>query len=419
MEHNAYVCIDLKSFFASVECVDRGLDPFETNLVVADAARGSGAITLAITPAMKKLGVKNRCRIFEIPPHMQYITAKPRMKRYMEMSAHIYGIYLRYISPRDIHVYSIDECFIDVAPYLHTYGKTPKEMAIMLMDAVMADTGICATAGVGTNMFLAKVALDITAKHAPDNIGVLDQESFKEQLWHHRPITDIWNIGRGTAKRLAKYGVYDLHGVTLMSEKLLYREFGKNARYLIDHAHGIEPCTIADIQSYQKKSASLSHGQILFEDYNFEDALLIVKEMVDVLCLEMVQKKLVCGSIALSVNYSKEIKPPTGASRKIGEYTNSYKSLSGYFEKLYRETARKDTPIRKVNVCVGDVVDDSNTTVNLFINNDDIMRERKLQQTVLEIKDKYGKNSILKGMNYFERSTARARNKMVGGHNGE
>ena len=419
MEHNAYICIDLKSFFASVECVDRGLDPFETNLVVADAARGSGAITLAITPAMKKLGVKNRCRIFEIPGHIEYITAKPRMKRYMEVSAQIYGIYLQYISPEDIHVYSIDECFIDAAPYLHTYGKTPREMAVMLMEAVMTQTGICATAGVGTNMFLAKLALDITAKHAPDNIGELDEDSFKQQLWHHRPITDIWSIGRGIARRLAKYGVYDLHGITLMDEKLLHREFGKNARYLIDHAHGRETCTIKDIQSYEKKSASLSHGQILFEDYNFEDALLIVKEMVDVLTLEMVQKHLVGSSIALSVNYSKEIVPPTGGSRRIGEYTNSYKTLSGYFEKLYRETTRKNAPLRKLSVCVADVVDDSYTTVNLFISNDEVMRERKLQETVLAIKDKYGKNAILKGMNYFERSTARERNKTVGGHNSE
>ena len=419
MEHNAYVCIDLKSFFASVECIDRGFDPFKVNLVVTDASRGSGAITLAITPAMKALGVKNRCRIFEIPKHIEYIAAKPRMKRYMEVSSQIYGIYLKYISPEDIHVYSIDECFIDVAPYLHTYGKTPKEIAVMLMDAVMQQTGICATAGVGTNMFLAKLALDITAKHTPDNIGVLDKQSFEQQLWHHRPITDIWSIGRGTAKRLAKYGVYDLFGITQMQERLLYREFGKNARYLIDHAHGEEKCTIKDIQSYQKKSASLSHGQILFEDYNFDDALLIVKEMVDVLALEMVQKHLVGSSIALSVHYSKEVMPPTGASRKIGEYTNSYKTLSGYFEKLYRETVRKNTPIRKVNVCIGDVVDDSYTTINLFINSDDVMRERKLQETVLAIKGKYGKNAILKGMNYFERSTARARNRMVGGHNGE
>ena len=419
MERNAYICIDLKSFFASVECVDRGLDPFKANLAVCDSSRGSGAITLAISPAMKALGVQNRCRVFQTPPHIDYIAAKPRMKRYMEVSSQIYGIYLRYVGADDIHVYSIDECFIDVAPYLHTYGKTPKEMAEMLMSAVMEETGICATAGVGTNMFLAKVALDVTAKHSPDNIGVLDEQEFKRTLWYHRPITDIWQIGKGIAKRLEKYGVYDLHGITLLDEKLLYREFGKNARYLIDHAHGIETCTIKDIQSYVPKNESLSHGQILFEDYNFDDALLIVKEMVDILSLELVQKKLVGSSISLSVNYSKEIAPPTGGMRKIGEYTNSYKKLSDCFEKLYVQTTLRNMPIRKINVCISDVQDDSYTTVNLFIPEQDIKKERTLQETVIALKDKYGKNSVLKGINFKEKSTARARNKTVGGHNGE
>lgn len=419
MEQTAYICIDLKSFFASVECVDRGLDPFKTNLAVCDASRGSGAITLAISPAMKALGVQNRCRVFQIPAHIEYIAAKPRMKRYMEVSAQIYGIYLRYIGADHIHVYSIDECFIDVAPYLHTYGKTPKEIAEMLMAAVMEETGICATAGVGSNMFLAKVALDITAKHSPDNIGVLDIEEFHRSIWYHRPITDIWQIGKGIAKRLEKYGVWDLHGITLLDEKLLYREFGKNAKYLIDHAHGIEPCTIKDIQSYLPKNESLSHGQILFEDYNFDDALLIVKEMVDILALELVQKKLVGGCISLSVHYSKEVAPPSGGMRKIGEYTNSYKKLSAVFEKLYRQTTLRNMPIRKINVCVSDVQDDSYTTVNLFIPEKEIKKERALLETVIALRDKYGKNSVLKGMNFKEKSTAIARNKTVGGHNGE
>ena len=419
MERNAYICIDLKSFFASVECVDRGLDPFKANLAVCDISRGKGAITLAISPAMKALGAKNRCRVFEIPEHIKYIAAKPRMKRYMEISAQIYGIYLRYISPEDIHVYSIDECFIDVAPYLHTYGKTPKEMAVMLMEAVLSETGICATVGVGTNMFLAKVALDITAKHSPDNIGILDIDEFRRSIWHHRPITDIWQVGKGIAKRLEKYGVYDLHGITLLDEKLLYREFGINARYLIDHSHGIETCTIKDIQSYVPKSESLSHGQILFEDYNFDDALLIVKEMVDVLSLELVQKKLVGNSISLSVHYSKEIAPPTGGVRKIDEYTNSYKKLAAYFEKLYMQTTLRNMPIRKINIGINGIESDSYTTVNLFISEQEVQRERKLQETVLAIKGKYGKNSMLKGMNFKKRSTARARNKTVGGHNGE
>ena len=234
MENKVYCCIDLKSFFASVEAVDRGLDPFTTNLVVADSSRGKGSICLAITPAMKALGIKNRCRIFEIPEHVEYISAMPRMKRYMEVSSQIYGIYLKFISPDDIHVYSIDECFIDITSYISLYGKTPKEIANMLMNEVMEETGICATAGIGTNMFLAKVALDITAKKAPDHIGYLDEELFKNEIWNHKPITDIWNIGKGIASRLAKYGVYDLKGVTGMSEQTLYREFGVNAEYLIE-----------------------------------------------------------------------------------------------------------------------------------------------------------------------------------------
>ena len=290
MEESAYLCIDLKSFFASVECSARGLNSLTTNLVVADPARGRGAICLAVSPSLKALGVKNRCRVYEIPKGIDYITAKPRMRLYMEYSAKIYSIYLRYISAEDIHVYSIDECFLDVSQYLNLYRKNAKEMAQMLMDAVYRETGICATAGIGTNLFLAKVALDITAKHAPDHMGYLDEEEFRRTIWHHRPITDVWNVGRGIARRLERYGIYDLYGVAHFSEEKLYREFGVNAEFLIDHAHGVEPCTIADIHAYRSKSNSLSNGQILFEDYSAEDALTVMREMVDMLVLELVEK---------------------------------------------------------------------------------------------------------------------------------
>ena len=232
-----------RQFYASVECVERGLDPFTQNLVVADTARGTSTICLAITPAMKKLGVRNRCRIFEIPQNIDYIAAKPRMRHYMEMSARIYGIYLEYVSPQDIHVYSIDECFIDATPYLPLYGLTARQFADELRGAVFARTGITATAGIGPNLFLAKVALDITAKHESDGIGVLDEERFRQDVWRHRPITDIWGIGPGIASRLAKYRVHDLMGVAALDERILYREFGVNAEYFIDHAHGREPCT--------------------------------------------------------------------------------------------------------------------------------------------------------------------------------
>ena len=302
-----YLCIDLKSFFASVECAERGLDPFTTNLVVADEKRGRGAICLAASPGIRARGVKNRGRIFEIPKDIDYIIAKPRMNLYIEYSANIYEIYLKFISKDDIHIYSIDECFFDITNYLELYNKTPKEMAQMLIDAVYEETGICATAGVGTNLFLAKVALDVTAKHVDDHIGCLDEEEFKRTLWHHRPMTDIWNFGRGIAKRLEKYGVYDLYDIAHFDEKILYKEFGVNAEFIIDHAKGVEPCTIAEIKNFKAKSNSLSNSQILFNDYNFDDALLAVKEMVDLMALELVDKNLVTDSISLTVGYSKEV----------------------------------------------------------------------------------------------------------------
>ncbi|MBQ7953739.1 MAG: DNA repair protein, partial [Clostridia bacterium] len=265
-----YLCIDLKSFYASVESVERGLDPFKTNLVVADPSRGKGAICLAITPALKDLGIKNRCRLFQIPDDVEYITAMPRMKLYMEYSANIYSVYLRYISKEDIHIYSIDECFFDITTYLELYNKSPKELAQMIIDAVYEETGICATAGIGTNMFLAKVALDVTAKHVSDPIGYLDQEEFERTIWHHKPLTDIWNFGRGIEKRLKKYGVYTLYDIAHFDEKILYKEFGVNAEFIIDHAKGIEPCTISDIKNFKAKTNSLSNSQILFNDYNYD-----------------------------------------------------------------------------------------------------------------------------------------------------
>ncbi|MBS5500616.1 MAG: DNA repair protein [Collinsella stercoris] len=301
-----YICIDLKTFYASVECVERGLDPFTQNLVVADTARGTSTICLAITPAMKKLGVRNRCRIFEIPQNIDYIAAKPRMRHYMEMSARIYGIYLEYVSPQDIHVYSIDECFIDATPYLPLYGLTARQFADELRGAVFARTGITATAGIGPNLFLAKVALDITAKHESDGIGVLDEERFRQDVWRHRPITDIWGIGPGIASRLAKYRVHDLMGVAALDERILYREFGVNAEYLIDHAHGREPCTIAEIQAYRPQASSMVNGQVLSRNYSYDEALTVLREMVDASVLDLVDQGVVASSISLYVGYASE-----------------------------------------------------------------------------------------------------------------
>ena len=414
-----YLCIDLKCFFASVECVARGLDPFETDLVVADPSRGNGAICLAISPSLKAKGVKNRCRIFEIPKNIDYITALPRMKLYIKYSADIYGIYLKYVSAEDIVVYSIDECFLDVTSYLKMYKLTAKELAKKIIDDVYATLNICATVGIGTNLFLAKVALDITAKHSVSNMGYLDEDEFKKQIWHHKPITDIWNIGRGIAKRLEKYNCYDLYDVAHMDEKVLYKEFGVNAEFLIDHSKGIEPTTIKDIHNYKAKSNSMSNNQILFEDYKYDDAFLVLKEMVEMNVLELVDKHLVTNCISLFVGYSKDVIKPTGVSMTLDEYTSSYAKLNEYFIRLFKNNVDKYHMIRRIGIGFNNVIDEKYATINLFTDVKKEEKERKMQEAIIEIKKKYGKNSILKAMNLQEKATARKRNKLVGGHNGE
>lgn len=421
MSEKYYACIDLKSFFASAECAERGLDPFKTNLAVTDISRGNGAITLAITPAMKALGVKNRCRVFEIPKNIDYIAAKPRMKLYMKYSADIYSVYLRYISDEDIHIYSIDEVFIDFTPYLRTYGLTPRELARRLMDEVYKETHITAAAGIGTNLFLAKIALDITAKHVPDNIGFLDEDEFKRTIWHHRPITDIWQIGRRTAARLEKYGIKDLHGVSCCDEKLLYREFGVNARYLIDHANGRESCTIADIKAYTPKSTSVSNGQILFSDYCYDDALTVLKEMTDSLVMELLERHMSTDSVSLYIGYSRDIVPPVSVTRRLEEHTNSYSVISAEFVKLYRENVRRDIPIRRLNIGFERLSDEADILPQLsfFRDRSAEERERRQQDAVLEIRNRYGKSAVLRGISLQENATARIRNTLVGGHNGE
>ena len=440
-----YVCIDLKSFYASVECVDRGLDPLTANLVVADPDRTEKTICLAITPSMKALGLSSRCRVFEIPENVDYVMAKPRMQRYMEASADIYSIYLRFVSPEDVHPYSIDECFIDATPYLSLYRTSAREFAVMLMEAVLAETGVRATAGVGPNLFLAKVALDITAKHARDCIGFLDQAEFERTVQTHRPITDIWNIGPGIARRLAKYAVYDLRGVCEMSEATLYREFGVNAEYLIDHAHGVEPCTIADIHAYEPSGHSLGNGQVLPCDYSFEEARDVLREMVDQLVLDLVEKRLVAESISLYVGYARDheaggaraVDEPgayfdgghgrrpasgrrggshTGGTRRQPDRTNLYSKLMPRFLDLFDETARKDAPIRRINVGVGGVLPEEFATMDLFSDAEAEAEEHRLQQAVLAVKGRFGKNALLRGTSLKEKATARERNEQIGGH---
>ena len=418
MENKIYCCIDLKSFYASAECVDRGLDPFKTNLVVADPDRSQGTVCLAVSPAMKALGVKNRCRVYEIPSGIDYIVAKPRMKFYMDKSAEIYSVYLRYISSEDIHVYSIDEVFIDLTDYIRLYKKTAKSLAKMLIDEVFRATGIRATVGIGTNLFLAKVALDITAKHSPDFMGSLDEEEFKKTIWHHRPITDVWNVGHGIAEKLKNMGIFDLYGVAKCPEKILYKMFGVNAELLIDHANGVEPCTIADIHAYRSKSVSLSNGQILFSDYSFENGLIIVKEMVYQLVLELVEKGLVTDSISLSVSFAERNKKAVGGTEKLSEFTSSLKKITDYFTEYYRERVPLNARIRRVNVGLNNLIGEEFTTMNLLTDVNEIKKERVLQRAVVGIKRKYGKNAILMGTSYEPCATGRERNKMIGGHNG-
>lgn len=292
-DNRSYICIDLKTFYASVECVDRELDPMTTNLIVADLERSEKTICLAISPAMKALGIRNRCRVFEIPKGIEYIAAPPRMKRYIEVSADIYEIYLNYISKDDIHVYSIDEVFMDVTNYLSLYHMSAKELGIRIMEEVLEKTGIRATCGIGTNLYLAKVALDITAKHSSDGIGFLTEELYCKELWKHRPISDFWRVGNGIARRLERYGIYDMEGVAHADEELLYHEFGIDAELLIDHAWGREPVTMQDIKNDKSRNKCLTSGQVLMRDYGHEEGKLIIKEMMDLLCLDMVEQGLV------------------------------------------------------------------------------------------------------------------------------
>lgn len=417
MNNKIYLCIDLKSFYASVECVERGLDPFKINLVVADPTRGGGAITLAATPAIKKLGVPSRGRIYEIPKNIEYITAPPRMTLYMQYSATIYSIFLKFISSEDIHVYSIDESFLDITTYMSLYNTTPKQLAKMILDEIYNQTGITATVGIGTNLFLAKVALDITAKHAKDCMGYLDEDLFKQLIWHHQPITDIWMIGPGTANKLAMLGIKDLYGVAHYNEKILYKLFGINAEYLIDHSWGREPTEISDIKAYKPSSNSISNSQILFEDYNYKDAYLIMKEMVESNVLQLTEKHLVTNHISLYVGYSKNCIKPSRGSRKITNTTNSYRILLEEFKLLYKKIINPNYPIRQIGISFGNVKDEIYEQFDLFADQEDIEKEKRVQEALVHIRNKYGKNAVLKGMNFYEKATQRKRNGLVGGHN--
>ena len=490
-----YIAIDLKSFYASVECVARGRDPLSTNLVVADARRTEKTICLAVSPTLKAYGIPGRARLFEVNQkvkqinkqrkaflrgkefsgksdddaelkkdptlELDFIQAPPRMSEYMKVSGRIYSIYLRDVSPEDIFAYSVDEVFIDATNYLKSNKMSAHGFAMKLIKNVLAQTGITATAGIGPNMFIAKVAMDVAAKHIPaDKDGVriaeLDTESFRRKLWGHKPITDIWRIGAGTAKRLESMGMYTLGDIALCSlknEELLYKEFGVNAELLINHAWGWEPTTIADVKAYKPENNSISSGQVLSRPYDFKKARLVVREMTDLLTLELVEKGLVTDQMVLTVGYDTENVGKDGeykgetetdrygrrtpkqahGSYNLGKYTSSTKIIMDGVTKLYNRIVDKNLTIRRMYVVANHVIDEKKAPdadseqISMF---DDVKeleekrlaekaereKERKIQETSIKIKKKYGKNAIFKGMNLEEGATAKERNRQVGGH---
>ena len=442
---DVFLCIDLKSFYASVECVERGLDPMTTDLVVADPTRSDKTICLAVSPSLRARGVPSRARVFEIPKSFEYIMAPPRMNLYIDYAAEIYKVYLDYIAPEDMHVYSIDEVFIDVTHYLKRYGCSPKQMAELLMGEVQRRIGVRATAGVGTNMYLCKIALDILAKHAPDFIGVLDEDTYKELLWDHKPLTDFWRIGPGTARSLAKMGITTMRGIAEADEDLLYRKYGIDAELMIDHANGIETAKISDIKGYKNKSHSLSRGQVLMRDYNYEEAELIVKEMTELLCHEMTDIGMVTKNVSIMVGYSNALKMPmSGGSVSFSIPVNAASIIMPAAADLYRKITDPTCPVRRIFINFNDITEQgADRQLTLFDLVDmeaeeegktagaqrkegfadpiketqtRIKRDAALQETVNLIRKKYGKDSMIRGMDLEEAATTIERNHQRGGH---
>jgi len=418
-KQRVYFVIDMKSFFASVECAERGLDAMTTDLVVADEERTDRTICLAVSPSMKAKGVKNRCRLYEIPKNLEYIIAKPRMKKYIEYAGEIYAIYLKYIDKNDIHVYSIDECIIDVTDYLKIYNIKAKEFAKKLMTEIWESLGIPSSAGIGTNMYLAKIALDITAKHSPDRIGWLTEEKFIKTLWHHRPITDFWGISVGTRDRLAKFGIHDMAGIANTSEDLLYEEFGINAELLIDHAFGRETCLMSDIKNYKSKAKSISNSQILPCNYSYEQGKIVIKEMIQEGCYRLAREHYSTSLVHIYLSYGDEFKIGAKGTVRMSETTNLYSIIGKYAEDLYDKIYKDKTrPVRRIAYDFSGLIPENGEQYDLFTDINKVEKEKNLIRSVLNLKDKYGKNAILKGLDLKEDATQRERNKMVGGHNG-
>ena len=505
MSDRIYIAIDLKSFYASVECIERGLDPLTTNLVVADASRSEKTICLAVSPSLKKYGIPGRPRLFEVvqkikevncirkskapgrqftgesfdaieleqSPDLEvsYIAAVPRMAYYMDYSTRIFDVYLKYIAPEDIHVYSIDEIFADVTTYLKTYKMSARELALTMIRDVLQETGVTATAGIGTNMYLCKVAMDIVAKKIPpDEDGVriaeLDEMSYRKLLWNHVPLTDFWRVGKGYAKKLNENGLYTMGDIARCSlgkpneyhnEELLYKLFGINAELLIDHAWGWEPTTIEEIKAYKPQKNSIGSGQVLHSAYTAEKAKLIVKEMTDLLVLDLVDKKLVTDQIVLTVGYDIDnLSDPEIRKKYRGEVTtdrygratpkhahgtvnlpgptSSTKTIMSAVEELFDKIVNKDLLVRRVNIVADRVIPEKDAIekesfeqMDLFtdymalaeereLEKKEQEKEKRMQQAILDIKKRYGKNAVLKGMNYVEGATTRERNNQIGGH---
>ena len=482
----SYIAIDLKSFYASVECIQRGLNPLTTHLVVADARRTEKTICLAVTPSLKSYGIPGRARLFEVVEKVRevnalrrtkapggefsgsswdenalkthpelsldYIVAPPQMSLYMQTSARIYQVYLKYVAPEDIHVYSIDEVFLDVTHYLKTYGLTPRELAMKMVLDVLRTTGITATAGIGPNLYLCKVAMDIRAKHIPpDENGVriaeLTEQSYRQTLWNHRPLTDFWRVGPGYQRKLQKVGLYTMGDIARCSlgkrgefhcEDLLYKLFGVSAELLIDHAWGFESCTIRDIKAYRPSENSLSSGQVLQEPYPWEKARLVTREMADALSMDLVGKRLVTDQIVLTIGYDIENRDYQGptvldhygrrvpksahGSRNLGRHTASTRNITQAAMELFDQITDKRLLIRRLTIGASHVLREELAPkdldqLNFFAEKQtDDGRERKMQEAVLTIQRKYGKNAILKGMNFQDGATTRQRNGQIGGH---
>lgn len=415
-EERIYFCIDMKTFYASVECAERNLNPFETNLVVADVSRGKNALCLAISPKLKAQGVHNRCRLSDIPSSIRYEIAKPRMQLYINYAADIYELYLNYFDPADIHVYSIDESFVDVTDYLGLYGNDPIALAKKLMNEIATKMGIPSTTGIGTNLFLAKVALDITAKKSRDHLGYLNEEIFRKTLWDHKPITDFWQIAQGKANRLARMGITTMRGICHAPQEILYKVFGVDAELLIDHAWGRESCLMQDIKNYRSKSHSVSSSQILPSDYTFDQARVVMAEMVQHGCHQLMRRHVITKKVWIGVGYSGESHLTSQGSVRLNDATAVNSLILPYVLELFDRITARDKKIRRLGISFNDVCDESCEGYDLFTDWQSIEKEKARERAVLELKERFGKNVILRGTNFLDGATQKERNEMIGGH---